>query len=962
MAKNIAYYNLTGGLNTVQGIGTINQTPNRTESPDMLNVEYYKLGGLKTMNGNRQFGSTLPSKITFGYEYIYGNDSYLIVTTYDGTVYIYDRITQAFKEIYKFPTPSNDHNIISFNNGIVITNGIDDLVYYMYGRHDQLTGTVTGIAQSYDVTGTGTKFKTQLSPGDRIQIGALTYQVSEITSDTELKLTTTIAVNFTDEDYYLTEISELNAVLVNEDDPNISQTIRGLAIASYKGRIWVGANDGTLYYSELGLIHGWDIKYDAGGIPQFYDDNSDFTALGNWSKYLTIHKRENTYILDANNEDSGSWSIEPYSDYSCDGPHSFTSANNGYYVYARAAGGIYAMFSRSLYNTLYQAQELSIKIRDSFRDLNISAYDKIFPVYHPLKKYLMFYMPLLTGIGSNDCFIFDIQTKSWLRRRVPQNVTTAFQYEKKVYIGTQDGKVLEEFAGTTFDGEPIDFYWKSPFFIYGGGTNWTTTREFRLKLSEEGATNCQLNTYRDGSSIPKSRRVSSNRQNLLSLVWDIGYNQGDFYYTGDNVLPETLTVYKFTGSDGNIYYSTDFPNEETPVKLYSDPDCTEFVNYSNLIYKLVEGTEEDFNYVENTEHNCYAYARATESTVPSYRAFVSDNDSRIVAWVSPDDTDHALINQVPEQYEKVSYYGFSMVQSDGTLAGYFLVAANDYEKYWNTPNVWLDTYNTQGQLNYINGNRLQVWTSYNPNGTAWKNQQGRSLCAVTASGAALMIYGVSGRYSPYDKYEAGTRYVWNGTEDINNTEVYNVSSYSNTAISVNGVTFRRDDDKDILDPSMNIIWVKYAADDPLEVGDWLYNDTKCTNKYATVQSIEDDTYWMDTTKTVGVIRYTVRDGSYYTQNYQKKELVTYTLDTEYEYSISNPNYFEYPTTGLTDNLTETVWDEYSWYKSEHITKRFPLPDQYFQSLQIEFSGQSTEDNLCIYGFEIDGIELTEVPY
>ena len=95
------YYNLTGGLNTSCGLGTINQSTNRTESPEMVNVEYYKLSGLQTMAGNTQFGSTLDSKVTVGYEYILQDESYMIVCTSNGGVYEYNKLSTDFKLIYK---------------------------------------------------------------------------------------------------------------------------------------------------------------------------------------------------------------------------------------------------------------------------------------------------------------------------------------------------------------------------------------------------------------------------------------------------------------------------------------------------------------------------------------------------------------------------------------------------------------------------------------------------------------------------------------------------------------------------------------------------------------------------------------------------------------------------------------------------------------------------------------------
>jgi len=62
LGRRIRYDNLTGGLNTVSSLGTINQSPNRTETPDCQNVEYFLLGGIKSMEGNTKIGDTLPAR------------------------------------------------------------------------------------------------------------------------------------------------------------------------------------------------------------------------------------------------------------------------------------------------------------------------------------------------------------------------------------------------------------------------------------------------------------------------------------------------------------------------------------------------------------------------------------------------------------------------------------------------------------------------------------------------------------------------------------------------------------------------------------------------------------------------------------------------------------------------------------------------------------------------------------
>lgn len=521
MGATVKYYNLTGGLNTVQGIGTINQSNKRTESPDMKNVEYYKLGGLKSMEGNTQFANTLPSQISLGFEYVYGNNKYMVVTTVDGTLYIYDKISNTFKEVFKFKTPTSRHSICAFNNGIVVSNGVDDLLFYQYSRHNLLEGTVTTSTENNSVTGTSTEFTTQLSVGDYIEINSVKYKVIEITSDTELRIEPTPTEAVTDSNYYLSDISELNAVYKNTDDPNISKPVRGLALQSYQGRIFVGGNDGILYYSEVGLIHGWDLKYGAGAIPSFYDDNSDFTAFGLWDKYLIICKRERSYLLDGTDADTTNWVVSPYSDFTCDSQQSWLVANNSFLVYTRTGGGIYPLLQRTIYNANYQGNDLSVKIRDSFEYINIAKFDYIFPVYAPKKKYIMFYIPMLMGVGSNYCFIFDIQSKTWLLRVVPQDVTVAFRYNNEIYIGTSDGKILKEFSSLTFDGQPIEWYWKSPWFSYGEGSNYLSTREFRINIAEESTNRFHVRNRRDGKDTYNTRAVSNNLDSFIGLVWDV---------------------------------------------------------------------------------------------------------------------------------------------------------------------------------------------------------------------------------------------------------------------------------------------------------------------------------------------------------------------------------------------------------------------------------------------------------
>lgn len=730
----LRYYNLTGGLNTIQGLGTLNQSPKKTETPSCFNVEPFKLSGIKTMGGNRKKGATLTATVSLGCEYVKGSNKYLMVCTIDGKIWEYNPATNSFNNIYQFPNSTPRFSAVNYNQGIVFSNGVDDLVYYQKGRHELVEGSVTITDGSTTVTGVGTHF-TKLSPGDHILFEGINqeYVIASITSDTELEMTeefeltspstdyyawtydeetlfTTVVTNgltsvqvyvyddgemvlqdytgniedgklvltetryvertyyyncyqytsskaptsswsvqprtgylyarSTWENYdpiyansthstetqsenldvfkvtvhiasgqsgntqtidgeypvyiakvgtatypsvyildpanptnyinigslqpssthnfsetvteeetivtkytrdqssdthigvvttgtsmYLAPISELNAIYINSDDNTVHNEIRGLALNTWQGRLFVGGNDGILYYSEVGSIHGWDLKYGAGAIPMFYNDNSKFTALGIYGQYLVIHRKDYTYYLVPGLDSTpDSWQLVPFADLSCDSQQSWLSLGNAYYIYSRMHQGIYPLMKRTSFIENYMGDEISQKVTDSFELINTSAYDKIFPVYEPLKNFIMFYIPMLSGKGSNYCFCYDTITKSWWLRIVPQTVTCAFRFDNKVYIGTAGGEVLEEFAGNTFNGEPIKFSYRTPWFYFGDGTNYLSTREFRVKLDGEFTNNFYVRNRRDGREDYKERYVTDKKGAVDALIWDMDSN------------------------------------------------------------------------------------------------------------------------------------------------------------------------------------------------------------------------------------------------------------------------------------------------------------------------------------------------------------------------------------------------------------------------------------------------------
>lgn len=981
MSKTLSFYNLTGGLNTVQDLATINSSPNRTESPDMMNIEYYKLGGIQVMKGNTQIGNQLPHKITCGYEYIVGNNSYMIVTTEDNKVYEYNKSTKQFTSI---ATMTNDpeyeqggthygeeyhprHSIVGYDNGVIVVNGYCALYY------NKTTST------------------------SQVWVPKL------VTTDTE-------------------EIS-----------------FHPTCVASYKGRLFMGANTvtqgegadpydgGMLFYSGVGLgtqqnwyEAGGQQDDDAGAFKEFFEDSSYFTGLGTWAEYLVIHKEQNTYLLDGTANLSDDWSLKPYSEYTVPSQQSFVVANNGYFTYVPEAGGIYPLLTRTIYNNTLQGTELSFKIKDSFEFLDTERYNEIYATYNPRRKQLLFYMPMIDNLNSNgnfngsgDCFIFDIQTKTWLRRKVPQNVTCAFKFNNETYIGTNDGKVLQEFKGKTFDGDPVSFYYLTPPFIWGGGTNKTTTKEFRIKMLNSSANHFRVESFKDGNLLSREKRLIKNvNDNLGGLVWDIDYNYGtlkpgyntiytdlgDFNpdnFTYDEVTGEyTIKVkpsvmYPYTYNGITYYTPTAITATSWNVPVYNQADTqpSHFEGYNQALKFYDLGSPVS----ESSPHNYTQYETTTSYAWIQYNpTMLAYKNGDYYAWV---EDGVCTTNLVDSTKQELTHQGYNLWRQSnpGTAgsyyySGHYVRVSTSYDIRVN--GLYPIEVSTDGQN----------WSTLYGGKTAYAltsdNAYGKQCDIVTyLDGVGYInltseyIYqdwrwgsGCAESKNDYvNKYTTSTIEKPEGKQPNGKTKTY-TSGTNSITINITGVgnkTLTRYPAEDRGQVEGSILYTK--VEEPT-TNDKAYTNVDFSDAGTTISAVLDDTI---TVSSLTYYRYSQADGTATKAVYYNR---IYKLSSDYEGSPipSTEPIYDYPVlSGEPKSLTDTIWD-YSdtdlpigydsyddipdnlkgdaWLQQGYQTKRLLLPNQYFETIQFKFSGEGDDDSICISGFEVDGIQLAETPW
>ena len=236
--------------------------------------------------------------------------------------------------------------------------------------------------------------------------------------------------------------------------------------------------------------------------------------------YLVIHRAYTTYLATQDND--GSVNISPITNNSCQSQHGFVYTNNLYLIFSQRNMGIYPITRTFFSNdSVVAGNEISVKIRDDFLYLKLNELEKIFAVSHPRRRYAMFYMPIYNRQGISSCYIYDFATKSWLLRELPQDVTCAFEFDKEVYIGTSDGKVLREFYTSTFNGEPIKSGWRSPWLNFGDENIKKSLKQIQIQLSDAGSSDFYLNIKRDNESRFTSRRITDEVSDIEALVWEL---------------------------------------------------------------------------------------------------------------------------------------------------------------------------------------------------------------------------------------------------------------------------------------------------------------------------------------------------------------------------------------------------------------------------------------------------------
>ena len=282
---------------------------------------------------------------------------------------------------------------------------------------------------------------------------------------------------------YTTESCDLED---NQQNPIIVNSV-----AVFKGRVWFSAGS-TIYFSALGTYNNFSQEDDAGYISDFHTDTSNIVAIKPYKDYLAIYKKNNVYLLTGSSPND--FSVVPFANKGCLAPLCIANVDNKQFF---LSNGIYALEQVGELNQIQLGGEISQKIKPEIESFNPMDLSRTFCLHYENKNQIWFFFPYSTEQYCHTVWINDYVNKAWYKRIIPQDITYACIFKYNVLTGDKNGKIYKEDYGSTFNGTPIKFMWKSPFFAICSPHHRKIIDEFYFILDEQYDNDFNFSVYKD---------------------------------------------------------------------------------------------------------------------------------------------------------------------------------------------------------------------------------------------------------------------------------------------------------------------------------------------------------------------------------------------------------------------------------------------------------------------------------
>ena len=280
----------------------------------------------------------------------------------------------------------------------------------------------------------------------------------------------------------------------------------------YKGKLFLGC-ESTLRWSKTGDPTDFTASNDAGYTSNFHSDNSNITAIKVYGEYLVIHKHDGCYLLSG--DDNSSFSISPLGGKGSVSKFSVINTSDKQIFWN---DGLFNLSSITNLGQIIPGDDMIKRIKSLFSTVKRSKLNLVCLEYHKAKGLLMLYVVDGSGSELNKCYVFNENYKHKpvvTREAIP--ITGVCYYKGEIITCTSDGRILQEFYGNTFDGQDIDWKYRTQSLHLNSFLRKKKARQFICELKDAIPNKQRVNFYFN-KDLTRPKRKTLKVSN--AGIWD----------------------------------------------------------------------------------------------------------------------------------------------------------------------------------------------------------------------------------------------------------------------------------------------------------------------------------------------------------------------------------------------------------------------------------------------------------
>lgn len=285
-------------------------------------------------------------------------------------------------------------------------------------------------------------------------------------------------------------------------------------LTTYKGRVWV-AQGSTIYYSALGTYDNFTLANDAGYINDFHTNTDVITGLAEYKDYLAIYKKGQVYLLSGSSPED--FSIQLFADKGTKAHKSLVNVDNRQYFLSDS--GIFSLEEAGVLLQIHVGSEISQKIKSEFDKLDEIRMPASICLHYEKRNQMWYFLPYVDNPYFNTIWINDYVLKIWYKRVIPQNILGACIFKGNILIYDNKGNIYQEDLGNSFNGQPIDFLWKSPFLGLKDAHHRKLIDEFYFVLDCEFDNRFHFSVYKNFDDNFPDDKDFVETINYDHLIW-----------------------------------------------------------------------------------------------------------------------------------------------------------------------------------------------------------------------------------------------------------------------------------------------------------------------------------------------------------------------------------------------------------------------------------------------------------